>query len=423
VNKAELLKHAVPFYEEDELLELEHAIDLASKAHKGQKRKSGEPYIIHPLAVASTLIEWCMDIDTVLAGVLHDTVEDTEVTLDELENTFGKDVSFLVDGVTKVSQARAGMQDLAEYLPQTKDNLSKLLIAIGQDVRVIIIKLADRLHNLQTLQHMPREKQTKIARESLEVFGPMADRLGMGRVRMQIEELAFSYLDPTEFKKLQNQLRKRLGRSTRKLGAVRDEVEKALKAQHIPHEINGRVKSIYSLYRKLKKGDRTIDDIYDLMALRVIVETKEDCYRVLGILHTLYQPMIAGIKDYIAVPKPNGYQSLHTTVITPAKQIVEFQIRTYEMHEFAERGWLQVFTTTNKKHPKTTPAAKKALFYQRICSGLLNFRKSPLNYAAVKKSQNHSFLSTFSVIGSLCTPLKAIFITFQKVPTRWILLT
>lgn len=360
VNKAELLKHAVPFYEEDELLELEHAIDLASKAHKGQKRKSGEPYIIHPLAVASTLIEWGMDIDTVLAGVLHDTVEDTEVTLDELENTFGKDVSFLVDGVTKVSQARAGMQDLAEYLPQTKDNLSKLLIAIGQDVRVIIIKLADRLHNLQTLQHMPREKQTKIARESLEVFGPMADRLGMGRVRMQIEELAFSYLDPTEFKKLQNQLRKRLGRSTRKLGAVRDEVEKALKAQQIPHEINGRVKSIYSLYRKLKKGDRTIDDIYDLMALRVIVETKEDCYRVLGILHTLYQPMIARIKDYIAVPKPNGYQSLHTTVITPAKQIVEFQIRTYEMHEFAERGLAASFHYHEQKASKDYTRSKKS---------------------------------------------------------------
>lgn len=360
VNKTDLLKHAELFYEENELLELQHAIEVASKAHKGQKRKSGEPYIIHPLAVAATLIEWGMDIDTVLAGVLHDTVEDTELTLDELETTFGKDVAFLVDGVTKVSKARAGMQDLTEYLPQTKDNLSKLLIAIGQDVRVIIIKLADRLHNLQTLQHMPRDKQTKIARESLEVFGPMADRLGMGRVRMQIEELAFSYLDPTEFKKLQNQLRKRLGRSTRKLGAVRDEVEKALKTQHIPHDINGRVKSVYSLYRKLQKNDRTIDDIYDLMALRVIVETKEDCYRVLGILHTLYQPMIARIKDYIAVPKPNGYQSLHTTVITPAKQIVEFQIRTYEMHEFAERGLAASFHYHEQKASKEYTRGKKS---------------------------------------------------------------
>lgn len=352
MNKGELLSLAAPFYEENEILELQHAIDIAKNAHKGQKRKSGEPYIIHPLAVAATLIEWGMDIDTILAGVLHDTVEDTDMSLEDLEAKFGKDVAFLVDGVTKVSQARAGMQDLAEYLPQTKDNLSKLLIAIGQDVRVIIIKLADRLHNLQTLQHMPREKQIKIARESLEVFAPMADRLGMGRVRMQIEELAFSYLDPAEFKKLQILMKKRLGKSTRKLGIVREEVDRALTTQHISHEINGRVKSLYSLHKKLHKGDRTIDDIYDLMALRVIVETKEDCYRVLGVLHTLYQPMIARIKDYIAVPKPNGYQSLHTTVLTPSKQIVEFQIRTYEMHEFAERGLAASFHYHEQKSSK-----------------------------------------------------------------------
>jgi len=360
MHKGELIEHARPFYEENEILELEHAIDMASQFHKGQKRKSGEPYIIHPLAVASTLIDWGMDIDTVIAGVLHDTVEDTDMTLEELESKFGKDVAFLVDGVTKVSQARAGMQDLTEYLPQTKDNLSKLLIAIGQDVRVIIIKLADRLHNLQTLQHMPREKQTKIARESLEVFAPMADRLGMGRVRMQIEELAYSYLDPTEFKRLQNIMRKRLGKSTRKLGIVREEVDRTLTAQHIPHEINGRVKSIYSLHKKLLKVDGNIDDIYDLMALRVIVETKEDCYRVLGILHALYQPMVARIKDYIAIPKPNGYQSLHTTVITPAKQIVEFQIRTYEMHEYAERGLAASFHYHEQKSSKDYTKGKKS---------------------------------------------------------------
>ncbi len=360
MKKGELLEQAQPFYEEEELLELEHAINLASKAHKGQKRKSGEPYIIHPLSVASTLIEWGMDIDSVIAGVLHDTVEDTETTLEELETQFGKDVSFLVDGVTKVSQARAGMQDLTEYLPQTKDNLSKLLIAVGQDVRVIIIKLADRLHNLQTLQHMSRDKQIKIARESLEVFGPMADRLGMGRVRMQIEELAFSYIDPVAFKQLNIQMKKRLGKSTRKLGLVREEVVRALAAQHIKAEINGRVKSIYSLHKKLLKVDNNIDDIYDLMALRVIVETNEDCYRVLGLLHTLYQPMIARIKDYIAVPKPNGYQSLHTTVLTPAKQIVEFQIRTYEMHEFAERGLAASFHYHEQKSSKAYMQSKNS---------------------------------------------------------------
>ena len=360
MKKSELLEKARPHYEENQILDLEHAIDIATTAHTGQKRKSGEPYIIHPLSVAATLIDWGMDIDSVIAGVLHDTVEDTDTTLSQLESLFGKDTAFLVDGVTKVSQARAGMQDLAEYLPQTKDNLSKLLIAIGQDVRVIIIKLADRLHNLQTLQHMPKEKQVKIARESLEVFGPMADRLGMGRVRMEIEELAFSYLDPEEFKKLQNSVRKRLGKSTRKLGAVREEIEKVLKKENISSEINGRVKSIYSLHKKLKKVNGNMDDIYDLMALRIVVESKEDCYRVLGILHSLYQPMISRIKDYIAIPKPNGYQSLHTTVITPQKQIVEFQIRTYDMHEFAERGLAASFHYHDQKNSKDYTRNKKS---------------------------------------------------------------
>lgn len=366
MKKSELLSKAAPHYEQNQVLELEHAIDVASEAHKGQKRKSGEPYITHPLSVAGTLIDWGMDIDSVLAGVLHDTVEDTEMTLEKIESLFGSDVAFLVDGVTKVSKARAGMQDLEEYLPQTTDNLSKLLIAVGQDVRVIIIKLADRLHNLETLQHMPKDKQQKIARESLEVFGPMADRLGMGRVRMQIEELAFSYLDPHEFQKLKNLIRKRLGKSTRKLGGVRNEVDKALTAEGITYEINGRVKSIYSLYKKLKKVDGNIDDIYDLMALRIIVKTKEDCYRVLGILHTLYQPMVARIKDYIAAPKPNGYQSLHTTVITPSEQIVEFQIRTEEMHEFAERGLAASFHYHEQKSSKDYVRGKSSVLPSQL---------------------------------------------------------
>lgn len=352
MKKRELLELAKDVYEDDQVLELEHAIEYAKKAHAGQKRKSGEPYIIHPLAVAYTLVDWGMDIDTVLAGVLHDTVEDTESTLPEIENLFGRDVAFLVDGVTKVSQARAGMRDLESYLPQTKDNLSKLLIAVGQDVRVIIIKLADRLHNMSTLQHMSPEKQQKIARESLEVFAPMADRLGMGRVRMQLEELSFSYLDPTEFKRLQALMKKRLGKSTRKLGIVRTDIERELKSHGIEAEVNGRVKSIYSLHKKMVKTGGNIDDIYDLMALRIIVNSKEDCYRTLGILHAQYQPMISRIKDYIAVPKPNGYQSLHTTVITPSKQIVEFQIRTHGMHDYAERGLAASFHYHEQKSSK-----------------------------------------------------------------------
>jgi len=352
MKKRDILEAAAPHYHENDVLELDHAIDVATIAHKSQKRKSGEPYISHPLAVAKLLIDWEMDIDSVIAGVLHDTVEDTSLELPEIESLFGADIAFLVDGVTKVGQARSGMQDLKNYLPQTTDNLSKLLIAIGKDVRVIIIKIADRLHNLQTLEHMPRDKQKKIARESLEVFAPMADRLGMGGPRMQIEELAFRYLDQKEFTRVQNLLKKRLGRSTRKLGKVRQEVEAELKNQGVEFEINGRVKSVYSLHRKLKKVGGNIDDIYDLMALRIIVKNKAECYRTLGILHSMYQPMIARIKDYIAVPKTNGYQSLHTTVLTPSEQIVEFQVRSRAMHEYAESGLAASFHYHEQKDSK-----------------------------------------------------------------------
>lgn len=360
MDKKSVLERAQPHYTETELLELDHAIDVATDAHHEQKRLSGDLYITHPLSVADTLIEWGMDMDTVIAGVLHDTVEDTGLAIETIETFFGRDVAFLVDGVTKVSQARAGMRNLDSYLPQTTDNLSKLLIAVGQDVRVVIIKLADRLHNLSTLKSMPPDKQIKIARESLEVFAPTADRLGMGRVRMQIEELAFSYLDPTEYKQLKTLMKRRLGKSTRKLGRIRQEVEAELKKSHIGFEMDGRIKSVYSLYKKLKKVNGNIDDIYDLIALRIIVEDKEDCYKVLGILHTLYQPVIARIKDYIAAPKPNGYQSLHTTVITPNKQIVEFQIRTQDMHEYAERGLAASFHYHEQKSTKSYADKKTA---------------------------------------------------------------
>lgn len=359
VKKNDLISYAKEHYLENQVELLSKAIDFATQAHAGQKRASGEPYISHPLTVANTLIEWGMDIDSVVAGVLHDTVEDADVTLDEIKNSFNEDIASLVDGTTKVSQARSGMKDLSNYLPQTKDNLSKLLIALGKDIRVLIIKLADRLHNLNTLQYLSNEKQIKVARESLEVFAPMADRLGMGQVRMQIEEKAFSYLNPKEFKKLKILMKKRLGKSTRKLGKIRDEVSDTLKKHNINHEINGRIKSIYSLYKKLAKVDDNIDDIYDLMALRIIVDKKEECYLVLSILHTLYKPMIGRIKDYISTPKPNGYQSLHTTVITPENQIVEFQIRTHEMHEFAERGLAASFHYNEQKTSKDYKKGKK----------------------------------------------------------------
>lgn len=348
MKKRELVDLASRQYTDDEIAELISAIDFATEKHKGQKRKSGEAFITHPLAVTGILVDWGLDIDTVLAGVLHDTVEDTATTLPTIESLFGRDVAFLVDGVTKVSKARSGMRDLSSYLPATKDNLTKLLIAVGQDVRVIIIKLADRLHNMQTLQYHQPEKRLKIARETLEVFAPLADRLNMGRVRVQLEELAFSYLEPKEFKHLQRVMKDRLGKSHRKLARVRHDVDAKLNEELIEHQMDGRIKSIYSLHKKLKKVE-SIDDVYDLIALRIIVEDAETCYRVLGILHTMYRPMVNRIKDYIARPKPNGYQSLHTTIITENDQIVEFQIRTATMHDYAERGLAASFHYNEQK--------------------------------------------------------------------------
>lgn len=338
MSKQELLEKAAGFYSEMQVLELDHAIDVASAAHEGQKRKSGEPYIIHPLSVAEILIDWGMDIDTVLAGILHDTIEDTSLTLDMIETYFGRDVAFLVDGVTKVSQVRSGMRDLGSYLPATRDNLTKLMIAVGQDVRVIIIKLADRLHNMRTLEHQPRDKQKKIARETIEVFAPLADRLNMGRVRVQLEELSFRFLMPKDYSRTKSLMDSRLKKSQRKLGRVRREVEDRLHKEKIDFDMDGRVKSVYSLYKKLDRYGGDIEQIHDLIALRIIVSDLETCYLVLGVLHEMYKPHFERIKDYVAQPKLNGYQSLHTTVETDNGQIVEFQIRTAEMHEYAERG-------------------------------------------------------------------------------------
>lgn len=360
MKKRELIALATPLYDETQLTELISATDFAIEKHKGQKRKSGEPYITHPLNVAAILIDWGMDIDSVIAGVLHDTVEDTDASLVDIENLFGRDVAFLVDGVTKVSQARSGMRDITSYLPETKDNLTKLLIAVGQDVRVIIIKLADRLHNMRTLEHLSREKQVKIARETLEVFAPLADRLNMGRVRVQLEELSFSYIDPKESKHLTKLLKDRLGKSHRKLAAVRSDVTKRLNEEGIVHSMDGRIKSVYSLHKKLDKVE-SIDDIYDLIALRVIVPDVAGCYRALGILHGEYIPLVNRIKDYIAMPKANGYQSLHTTISTAEDQIVEFQIRTEQMHDYAERGLAASF---HYNEQKTTDAYRQGRIAQ-----------------------------------------------------------
>lgn len=325
------------------------AVEVATKAHEGQLRKTGEPYIVHPLAVQKILEEWGMDENTIIAGILHDTVEDTDLTLDDVKREFGESVAFLVDGVTKLSTARDGMRDIDTYLPATKDNFLRLMIALGDDIRVLIIKLADRLHNLRTLSALPPEKQKKIAKESLEVFAPLADRLNMGRLRVEMADLAFKYVDPRRYEELASLIKKYNKSAEKSLKKIEEEVSAALKKEKIKFKISGRVKSVYSLHKKLAKHNQNINEIYDLTALRIIVDDVTECYLTLGVIHSLYTPMDGRIKDYIAMPKQNGYQSLHTTVITKDKRVVEFQIRTAEMHEYAERGLAASFYYNEQK--------------------------------------------------------------------------
>lgn len=328
---------------------VQRAIAVARKAHEGQTRKTGEPYIVHPLAVKKILEEWGMDEDTIIAGILHDTVEDTDLTLEDIKKEFGESVAFLVDGVTKLGTARDGMRDIDTYLPATKDNFLRLMIALGDDIRVLIIKLADRLHNLRTLSALPPDKQKKIAKETLEVFAPLADRLNMGLLRVEMADLSFKYVNPRRYEELKDLIEKHNKSAKKSLAKIEEEVSKALKKEKIKFKLSGRVKSVYSLHKKLAKHHQNINEIYDLTALRIIVDDVTSCYLVLGIIHSLYTPMNGRIKDYIAMPKQNGYQSIHTTVITKDKKIVEFQIRTKEMHEYAERGLAASFYYNEQK--------------------------------------------------------------------------
>lgn len=328
---------------------IQRAVEMAKTAHEGQLRKTGEPYIVHPLAVKKILEEWGMDEDTVIAGVLHDTVEDTKLTLEDIRKEFGESVAFLVNGVTKLSTARDGMREIDTYLPETRSNFLRLMIALGDDIRVLIVKLADRLHNLRTLSALPPDKQKKIAKETLEIFAPLADRLNMGKLRVELADLSFRYVDPKRFEYLKDLIEKYNKSAQKSLKKIEIEITEALKKEKIDFELSGRIKSVYSLHKKLAKYDQNIAVIYDLIALRIIVEDVTDCYLVLGIIHSLYKPMERRIKDYIAMPKQNGYQSLHTTVITPNKRIVEFQIRTKEMHQYAEQGLAASFYYNEQK--------------------------------------------------------------------------
>ncbi|MEK7588883.1 MAG: RelA/SpoT family protein [Patescibacteria group bacterium] len=317
---------------EEETL-IEKAYYFAERAHEGQKRKSGEPYFIHVFETAKSLAKLGMDAKTIAAGLMHDVLEDTEITEEEMEREFGKTIVFLVKGVTKLGTLKYRGHE------RHVESLRKFFIAMANDLRVVIIKFADRLHNLRTLEHVREDKRSRIALESIEIYAPLANRLGMGKLKNEIEETAFPYAYPKEYQMVSDMLKEKKEAFTENTQKIKDILEKELKSNDIKfEEISHRVKTRYSLWKKLQRYDMDLEKIHDIIALRVVVDSVEDCYRVLGLVHSVWKPIQGRIKDYISLPKPNGYRSLHTTVFTGEFGIAEIQIRTKEMHAEAAYG-------------------------------------------------------------------------------------
>ena len=322
------------YHPSTDLSMVEKAYKLARDAHKDQKRKSGEPYIIHPLCVAIILAELELDKETIVAGILHDVVEDTTATLEDLSREFNDEVALLVDGVTKLGQ----LSYSHDKMDLQAENLRKMFLAMAKDIRVILIKLADRLHNMRTLQYMRPEKQKEKARETMDIYAPIAHRLGISKIKTELDDLSLKYLQPEVYKDLEEKLQTNKEGRENFIQSIIDEVSKHIEEAGIRAEIDGRVKHLFSIYKKMVNQDKTVDQIYDLFAVRIIVDSVKDCYAALGIIHEIYTPIPGRFKDYIAMPKPNMYQSLHTTLIGSSGQPFEIQIRTYEMHRTAEYG-------------------------------------------------------------------------------------
>lgn len=330
----ELIATVKKYHPSDDISLIEKAYDVASKAHKDQKRKSGEPYIIHPLCVSIILADLELDKETIAAGMLHDVVEDTILTYDEIKDMFGEDVAELVDGVTKLTKISWS----ADKLDMQAENLRKMFLAMAKDIRVILIKLADRLHNMRTLQYMTPEKQKEKAKETMEIYSPIAQRLGISKIKVELDDLSLKYLEPEVYNDLAQKLSLRKDAREAFVSQIMQELRQHLERTGIKFQISGRVKHFFSIYKKMVNQHKTLDQIYDLFAIRVLVDSVRDCYAVLGVIHEMYKPIPGRFKDYIAMPKPNMYQSLHTTLISSTGQPFEVQIRTFDMHRTAEFG-------------------------------------------------------------------------------------
>ncbi len=329
-----LVEKIKKYHPSTDLTTIEKAYEVAREAHKDQKRKSGEPYIIHPLCVAIILAELELDMESIAAGLLHDVIEDTVISEKELEKTFGSEIVHLVDGVTKLTNLNYS----ADKVELQAENLRKMFLAMAKDIRVILIKLADRLHNMRTMQFQPPHKQYEKSRETMDIYAPIAQRLGISKLKIELDDLSLKYLEPVVYKELSEKVSVKLAEKENFINEIVEEVAYHIKQANIPAKVNGRVKHLFSIYRKMVTQNKTLDQIYDLFAVRIIVDSVKDCYTALGVIHEMYKPIPGRFKDYISIPKPNMYQSLHTTLINSKGQPFEIQIRTEEMHKTAEYG-------------------------------------------------------------------------------------